>query len=580
MDNRTDIDKAKDVTNRFEQLKKIRQPYEAQIDEVIKYCNHSRRRIIDRDMQRGQKTGVDLYDGTIISAKNILIDGLCGNTATPSLMWYRYTLPGKWNFPRTSGMRAWSGKRMDEYPEVKHWLQDGEEVTWAAFLRSNFYDVNPMFVGDGVTIGTAHMFVEEDLVSDRIVCTVPHFRECYFEENRFGVVDTNFREYNLNLRQLVDKFTYEKMEEVFDSFKERYKKNPYEEEQILHATFPRKDLDPYRLDKKNMPFASFWVPLKKKDHLLGEDGYLDQPSITWRWWKNAEELCGRSPCWDAYVEIVGANQKGRSNTIAAHKAVEPPMVGQDYMRGKVNTGPNAWTWVQNIERDMPKPLMQNINLPYGVDQQDRSAKIIREFLYVDFFTALNRAAFMGVELTAYQAHGMQAELAAVLGQRVGRLGSEAYNPIHDKVWNIEKRNRRIPDPPDILLEHAGGQSIEIDYVGPLAQAQKRLFKFQSINAGIDAILKIMQAYPEALDEIDSEQTIRELLDSVSWPGSCFNTDEKIEKIRALRQQQREQQQAMQIADIASKAVQRTSKDVQPNSPMAGMMGMGGEQGKA
>lgn len=582
MDNlQTDREKAKEIMDHLAILKLTRQPYEAQIDEVIKYVNHSRRKITDKDINKGLKTGVDVYDGTAISAANILTDGLCGYTATPSLIWYKYTLPGKLNFPRTSGMRAWSGKRMDEYPEVREWLTDCEDVTWSAFLRSNFYDVIPEFIKDGVTIGTSTMLTEEDLRKDRIVFTCPHFREGYFAEDRYGVVDTYFRVYKISLRDLIDKFGMERMSQIFLDLKNLLKSNPFEEREVLHAVFPRRDINPYRIDNKNMPVASYWILIDKSSEILGEDGYEELPSVTWRWRKNNDEICGRSPAWDAYVEIMKGNQQGKDNLIAGHKAVDGPMVAPESMRGKIFNAPGATTFVQNMEREMPKPLLTNMQLPYGIEQQDRSDKIQREFFYTDFFLMLNRAAFEKVELTATQTIGMQAEQSAVLSIRTGRLGSEAYNPIHDRVFAIESRNGRIPAPPDLLqeqielLSRKGRKTkIEIDYVGPLAQVQKRLFKYQSINAGIEFLGKAMQVFPEATDNINPDQFVKEGLDSISWPANCFNSDDQRDKIRQMRQQKREMAESIQAAGEIGKVVQRTSKEVQPGSPMEMLMGGG------
>ena len=583
MDNlQTDREKAKEITDHLAILRLIRQPYEAQIDEVIKYVNHSRRKIIDKDINKGLKTGIDVYDGTAISAANILTDGLCGYTATPSLIWYKYTLPGKLNFPRTSGMRGWSGKRMDEYPEVREWLTDCEDVTWSAFLRSNFYDVIPEFIKDGVSIGTSTMLIEEDLKKDRIVFTCPHFREGYFAEDRYGVVDTYFRVYKISLRDLIDKFTIERMSKIFLDLTNMLKRNPFEEREVLHATFPRRDISPYRIDNKNMPVASYWIIMDKKNEILGEDGYEELPSVTWRWRKNNDEICGRSPSWDAYIEIMKGNQQGKTNLIAGHKAVDGPMVAVESMRGKIFKEAGATTFVQNMEREKPEPLLTNMQLPYGIDQQDRTDKIIREFFYVDFFLMLNRAAFEKVELTATQTIGMQAEQATVLSIRTGRLGSEAYNPTHDRVFAIEDRNRRIPMPPDLLqeqillLSRKGRKTkIEIDYVGPLAQVQKRLVKYQAIRAGLEFLGSMQQIAPESMDEVNISQIIREGLDSISFPANCLNSDEQRDKIRQVRQQKREMEESIQAAGEIGKVVQRTSKEVQPGSPMEMIMGGGG-----
>ena len=455
-DTRTDQKKAEDAKKILDVLIQIRQPYESMVDEILTFVNHSRQRIKDKDSQRGQKTGIEVYDGTALSALNLLTDGMCGYSVSRSYKNFNYTLPGRLNFPRSSGMRAWSGKRMDELPDVKQWLEDVETVVYSAFQRSNFYDVMPEIVRDAASVGTANVLVEEDIDKGRIVFTVPHFRECYIAEDRYGMVDTRYRVYNLTLRQLLDKFGEDKMKEVFSDFKGMMETNPHQEKLMLHAIYPRKDYDSSRVDSKNMPIGSLWVmiaPLK----LLDEVGYEESPLMTWRWRKNSNEIYGRSPAWDCHVDMMKGNQQGKTNLIAGHKMADPAMVGPEEMRGQVNKAPGSWTFITNnlMEKHYPRPLLTGVQLPFSVDQQDRTDKSIKEFFHVDFFLMLAQAAANKVEMTATQVMEMGAEKAAILGVRIGRKETELDNPIHDRVFAIEKKAKRLPSPPPILFEYAG-----------------------------------------------------------------------------------------------------------------------------
>ena len=54
-------------------LAKVRQPFELQIDNIIEFVQHGRRKITDKDNLKGQKTGIKVYDGTAISALNLLM---------------------------------------------------------------------------------------------------------------------------------------------------------------------------------------------------------------------------------------------------------------------------------------------------------------------------------------------------------------------------------------------------------------------------------------------------------------------------------------------------------------------------
>jgi hypothetical protein len=574
---RTDEEKAKGCIKLFGILTENRKSVEPMIDNIIKFVNHGRRKITDKDTPKGLKTGMDVYDGTAGAAARLAADGIFGLVCSQSIHWFDFTLPGKINFPRTSGMRQWNGKRLDEYPEVKVWLDECEEVQYSAFLRSNFYDLTPEFIYDGLTIGTPTFIIEEDVSRGTIVFTLPHFRECYIAENQYGQVDTLYRKMKLDLKKLVQKFGKEKIGSLVTGFEQKYENNPYQELEVLHCVFPRTDFEPDVATAKNKAIASLWLLLEgaknEKSKLIQESGYNDLPNVTWRWQKNSDEVYGRSQAWNAFIEIMLSQQQRKDNLIAGHKMVDPAMAEPEELKGRTNYNPGSRTYIPGgITKDrIPIPLLQNIQLPYGVEQLEDTRKAIKQYFYTDFFMALTQAAFNKVEMTATQAVGIQSELAALLGTRLGRLQGEALNPIQDRVFNIEYRAGRIPQPPDILLEFAGNP-IEIDYQGPLSQSQKRLFKQQGIQAGTQFIADFANIYPQAIDIVDPDKIIVEGLDAMGFPATCFRDEGMVKKIRQTRQQQEEIQQGLEAIEQVGKTVPKLQKKSEEGSPLEAITG--------
>ena len=91
-------------------------------------------------------------------------------------------------------MRKYSG-RLDQIPDVKVWLEEKEDQTYAALNRSNFYSEANMMIADASSIGTAHMFCEEYLTKQKINFLCMNPGECYISKNRYGEVDTMFRKF-------------------------------------------------------------------------------------------------------------------------------------------------------------------------------------------------------------------------------------------------------------------------------------------------------------------------------------------------------------------------------------------------
>jgi len=577
-DKTSDEEKAKHCRDALGELARIRQPYEAMIDNIFTYVYHGRRKIVDNRHMRGNKTGAEVYDGTALQSMNLSSDGLAGYTISKSFRWYNYTLPGKFNFPRTSGMRAWTGKRMDEYPDVKNWLESAEEVMYAAFLRSNLYDVASDIVRDAMGPGTVSVIIEENIAEGRLVFTVPHFREMYIAENADGKVDTRYRVYDLSLRQMEQKFGLEKCEKAIPEFKSKLEKNPYEQQEIIHATYPRRDIEFGRLDAKNKGIASMWLLKDKRTSILLESGFDDDPGFTWRWRKNSDEWYGRSWAWDSYIDIMTANQAGRSNIKAGQKMTDPPMVGPKALRGKINREARGWTWMDGgITKDnVPRPLLDGLQLPYSIEMQERFDRKIRENFHVDFFLMLTtQAARGGPELKVVQILEMQAEKAAILGPRIGHMESEAMNPLHDRCFAIEQRAGRIPPPPDILLEYAGS-ALEVDYVGPMAQAQKKLFRAQGIISGLDAASIMFDLFPESKDVIKVDETTKDIMEAHGFPSKDIRDDDDVAEIRRIRQEQEQEDEAKAMMLEGAKAIPAAGTAPDEGSPLGELMGVGGE----
>lgn len=208
-------------------------------------------------------------------------------------------------------------------------------------------------------------------------------------------------------------------------------------------------------------------------------------------------------------------------------------------------------------------------LPIAEQFLQRTDQAIKEHFHVEFFLMLSQAAFNKTQMTATQVIEMQGEKAAILGTRIGRLQSEFLNPIIDQVFTIEVDSGKLPDLPDILQDFSG-LNLEVDYLGPLAQAQKRLFKTQSIQAALNTALPLAQAVPESMDVLDSDMTMREILTVNGLPTKCIRDEKVVIQIRQSRAQAMQSQQMDQSLLNTSKALPGMSKKPEEGSPMAAL----------
>lgn len=570
-----------DLRKRHNALKQVKLVYEGMIDNLLEFCNHTRRQITDKS--KGTVTGAEVFDGTANSANKIQADGFFGNLCSQSLRWFSESLPNKINWPRWSGnMRKYSGKRLDEIPEVKVWLEACDDVMYAAFLRSNFYDEMPVLFRDGGSVGCGNMYKEEDIKQGRAVYTVLHPREYVVGLDYFGRVDTEFRTYSISIRQLVSKFGMDALKDDLPNIEQLHENNPYDERDVVHAVLPREDFDPDKKDNKNKAWASYWY-LDSGRKLLLESGYDHFPFIHWQFNKDNQGY-GSGPGHEAWIEIKTANQQAMSNLIAGQKMVEPPMVIHNTLRGAVRIGPKGQTFVQDMNM-RPMPLMENINLPYAIEMLDASRKVIKDKWHVDFFMMLSQAAFDRLDITATQVMEMVSEKATMLGTVVGRIASDVLNPVIDLTFYDEQAAGRIPQMPQIMLDSGlTNAKIEVDYTGPLAMAQKRAHSTQGIRQGLTFIGEVAQIFPQAVKKIKWNETIAKALTDFGFPAECLATDDEF---NAAMEDEKKQQQGMMEAEQMermSKILPAAGKAIEPNSPADMLVeGMGGKlkgQGEA
>jgi hypothetical protein len=562
--------KAEDALKTLEHLKIIRNDFEPMIDNLIQFVYPTRRFIGDKDGQKGQKTGMSVYDNTALFALNTLVDGMIGYLCSKNQKWFRFTVPGNFNYPRSSGMRGWTGRPIEHYPQVRQWLQDCAEVQYSALNRSNFYDQIPEFLRDGAGLGTAHLFAEEDLGSGRIMFVTPHFRECFIAEDQFGRVDTMYRVYKLTYRQMAQKWGVDRLKAIELKFAEDLADNPYQEVEVLHATFPRLDRDASKWDIGNAPIASLWIWIKKKK-LIAESGYRWFPSISWRWRKNNDEIYGRGPGWDGFVDILLANEQGRTNLVGGHKMVEPPMSSGKDMRGLVNMGPKSFTYVENENQLKLITQLQTIaNLPFAVEMQARTAQSIKDHFGEPFFNVLTQAAMQKVELTATQVVEITGERASILSTRVGRIESEGLSPIHERTFDIEARAGRMPVPPDILREQMGAQMM-VEYLGVLSQVQKMLTEIKQIQTFFGLIGQVSELWPPAMDRIDGDKVVDRLADLCNFPEDCMSSAERTEGIRKSRAEAEAKQSQIEAMPAYAKLLRAAGPKPDQGSPAQQML---------
>jgi hypothetical protein len=417
---------------------------------------------------------------------------------------------------------------MEGEDEAKAWLESATEVMYSAFNQSNFQQEIFELYHDLITFGTAAMFIEED-DEDNLKFSTRHINEIYISENDKGRIDTVFRKFRISARAAIQKFG-----NVSTHIAVTAKKDPYEEVDILHAVYPRSDFNPAKQDKENMPFESIYMDADSGDE-LSVSGFKEFPFVVPRYLKASHEIYGRSPAMTALPDVKMLNEMSKTIIKSAQKQVDPPLlVPDDGFMLPVRTVPGGLNFYRAGTRDRIEPLNIGANNTLGLNMEEQRRNSIRNAFYVNQLMMQD-----GPQMTATEVIQRNEEKMRLLGPVLGRLQSELLKPLIDRAFAILMRRNLFAQAPDFL----SGQDIEIEYVSPLAKAQKST-ELSSIMRAIEIMGSLSNVAP-VFDHINMDKLVRHLTSIVGVPQKILKPQSELDAERQAQAQQQEQMQQMQ-----------------------------------
>ena len=501
----------KGLVKRFNKLKSQRQNWETHWQEVADYMI-PRKADVTKTRSKGDKRTELIFDSSPMQSVELLAASLHGMLTNPSTPWFSL---------------SFKNQEMENEDEAKLWLESATEVMYTAFNRSNFQQEIFELYHDLITFGTAAMFVEED-EEDHLKFSTRHINEIFISENDKGRIDTVYRKFKISARAALQKFG-----NVSKDIEVKAAKDPYEEINIIHAVYPRSDFDPKKQDKINMPFESVYMDEDGEE--LSVSGFKEFPFVVPRYLKASHEIYGRSPAMTALPDVKMLNEMSKTTIKAAQKQVDPPLlVPDDGFILPVRTVPGGLNFYRSGTRDRIEPLNIGANNPLGLNMEEQRRNSIRNAFYVNQLMMQN-----GPQMTATEVIQRNEEKMRLLGPVLGRLQSELLKPLIDRAFAILLRKNLLPPAPDFL----SGQDIDIEYVSPLAKAQKST-ELQAIMRGIEVMGSLANVAP-VFDYINFDKLVKHLTDIIGMPQKILKPMSQVKAERQQAQQQQAEQQQMQ-----------------------------------
>ena len=523
------MDKAANIIKRFEYTKTRRDNWDTHYQELADYMLPRKADIVKK-RSRGEKRMELIYDGTALQSIDLMAAFLHGMLTSGAAPWFHLDI---------------KDTEINRDDEVREWLQDTSMRMMRAINSSNFEtEVHETYV-DLVVFGTSCMFIEMDGKDLRF--STRHIAEYYAQEDQYGMVNTVYRVYKMSAEQAIERFGEKN---VSDFIKKTHEKRPDEEVEILHAVMPRTERDRTKPDNKNMRFMSAYLCMKSK-MILSEGGFEELPYVVPRFLKATGEVMGRSPAMTALPDVKMLNLMSKTIIQAAQKQIDPPLlVPDDGFLLPIRTQPGGLNFYRAGSRDTITPLQTGANIPIGLNMEEQRRSAIRQAFYVDQILSSS-----GTNMTATEVIQRQEERMRVIGPVLGRLMNEMLRPLIDRVFALMLREGMLAEPPEILQ----GRDIDIEYVSPLARAQKSNSLNNTMRA-LEILMPLAQSLPVG-DHIDPDGLVEHITDSLGVPKKTLRTSQEIADTRqqraeqeAMMQQRQQEQEDVYTAAQAAQAV--------------------------
>ena len=267
--------------------------------------------------------------------------------------------------------------------------------------------------------------------------------------------------------------------------------------------------------------------------LISQGGFEALPYVVPRFLKATGEVMGRSPAMTALPDVKMLNLMSKTIIQAAQKQIDPPLlVPDDGFLLPIRTQPGGLNFFRSGSRETITPLNTGANIPIGLNMEEQRRTAIRQAFYVDQILTAGSP-----QMTATEVIQRQEERMRVIGPVLGRLMNEMLRPLIDRVFALMLRNDMLAPAPEILQ----GRDIDIEYVSPLARAQKSSSLNNTMRA-LEILLPLAQSLPVG-DHIDPDGLVRHVTDSLGVPKATLRSQREVNETREARAQA--EQEAMQ-----------------------------------
>lgn len=537
---------------RLEGLKALRQPYEADWKEIIRYAAPGRGRFLTSESNRSRKKPV-IYDGHAIRSFRTQRQGLTSGLSSRSRPWFK---------------NKTFNEDLLETPDAREWLDVVERRMYDFIAGTNFYGAAETGYGElGLFAAEADVMIEDRQFG--LVCHPLTVGEYWIALSSSLKVDTLYRDVPMTVMQAMQHFGRDK---VSDRVRAAYDRSAYDEMvEAVHAIEPNFDRDPTKIDFRNKPWRSIWWDKNApKGEILREGGFNEKPFWCARWDTIGGDAWGVGPGNDALPDMRELQMLAKRDGEAMDYYIWPEIIADP--RVKLKRQARAVTSVADFDQS-------RVLVPYELDpsvlmasEQRLQAKKrdIDASTFADLFMAITNME--GIQpRNLEEIASRNEEKLTQLGSVVDQINEEKLEVFLDRVFGVMSRGGLLPPAPEVLQD----QDIKFEYTSMLTQMQ-RMVGIGQIERTAAFVGNQAAAFPEVADKWNADEAVDEYAQRTGTPARLIRSDDEVAAIREARAEQ-QQAEAMAAAAPAVKdyadAARLLSETDAGNMPLAGAGGM-------
>jgi hypothetical protein len=239
-------------------------------------------------------------------------------------------------------------------------------------------------------------------------------------------------------------------------------------------------------------------------------------------------------------DIKTLNRVRKIQLIGSEKKIDPPtFVEERAIMGSLDLSAASLNVVRSLAGI--KQFDTNFDIYVSDHMVGQLQQAVKDYFFTD---QLRLPDPQGTPATAYEISIRYQQMQKLLGPTLGRLQNDLLDPIIGRAFKILARSGVIPAPPEQVIEARA--EYDIEYIGSLSAAQKA-DRAAGVERFVVAVGNMSTVFPQALDVVDADETVRQLARDLAIPPLLLRDKEEVE---ALQDDRQIQQEAMNQAMVA------------------------------